>query len=99
MASRFKALFAQRKMALGWCSNVNNVRTNGLQHLFQVGKTFRNAQALPELFGHQQFPIANSHDRAVRNPVDGPHMLISDLAAADYGDAERSREISGHRSE
>src|SRR6266403_5347893 len=77
-------------MTLWRSCNVNNVRANGLQHRFQIGKAFRNAKAAPQLLRHEQFSIAKGNNFAIRNPVDGLHMLVGNLAATDYRDAKHS---------
>jgi hypothetical protein len=65
---------------------VDDVWPGRLPHLAQVGKALSNAKAFTQLLRHEQFPIANGQKFAIRDPMNGMHMLIGDLAAADYGD-------------
>ena len=88
MASELETLFCQGEMILGWSRNVNDIRSTRLQHFLQIGKAFRNAKALPQLLRHEQFPIANGYNPAIRNPMDGLHMLIGNFAATDDGDCQ-----------
>src|SRR6266404_8201186 len=90
MASRLETLAGQREMTLWRSCNVNDVRGRRLQHFFQIGKAFRNAKAAPQLLRHEQFSIAQGNNFAIRNPVDGLHMLVGNLAATDYRDAKHS---------
>jgi hypothetical protein len=62
-----------------------------LQHFLQIGKTFPNAKALPQLLRHEQFPVAKGNNFAIRNPVDGLHVLVGNLAAADERDPKGAR--------
>ena len=82
MASMLKTLFGQRKMALRWSCYVNDLRAGRLQHFLNIGKTFRNPQSFPQLFGHEQFPITESRNLAIRNPMNGLNVLVGDLTAA-----------------
>jgi hypothetical protein len=59
-----------------------------LQHFPQIGKAFGNAKPLSQLFGHQQFPIAKSHNLAIGDPIDGLYVLVSNLSAANYSDSQ-----------
>jgi hypothetical protein len=40
------------------------------------------------LLGHERFPIAKSHNFAIKDAMDGMYVLVGDLATADNGDAQ-----------
>ena len=54
----------------------------GAEHFSHVGEKRRDTKALRELLRHQHFPITNRRDLAIRNAMDGMHMLVRDLPAA-----------------
>jgi hypothetical protein len=85
-------------MALGRSRNVHDIGTDDVQHFLQIRKAHSNPTALTQLLGHERFPIAKSDNFAVRNAVDGLHMLVGDLATADEGDAKHLL-LRGQRSE
>lgn len=70
---------------------MNDVRRNGVQHLFQIREAFSNAETLSDLLGHKRFAIANGNDFAVRDPMDRRDVLVRDLAAAYECDPQGAR--------
>ena len=87
MTPRFEALLANRVMALRRRSNVDNIRLDQTKHFLHGRKAFRNTEPLAQLLGHEQLPIADRNDLAIRNPMDCMHMLIGNFAATDDGNA------------
>ena len=65
---------------------MNDIWRSRLQHLSQAGEALANAEAFAKLPRHEQFPIAKSHDLAIRDAMDGLHVLVGDLSTTDYGD-------------
>ena len=70
---------------------MNNIGPRRLQHFLEIGVGCRNPDSLPQLFGHEHFPIANRHDLAIRDPPDGVDMLVSHLPTTYYGNAQHCR--------
>jgi hypothetical protein len=85
VTSELKALLGELKMTLGRRCNVDHLRLSTSEHLGQVGKALRHVYSLTQLSGHEQFSIAKGYNRAIRNPSDSLHVLISHFAATDYG--------------
>jgi hypothetical protein len=81
-------LFTQRKVALRRRSDVDDLWFRDAQHLANIRESLRNTEALAELRGHEQFPIAHRNNPAAGDPLNGLNMLIGNLAAADDGYAE-----------
>src|SRR6266404_2743452 len=75
-------------MALWRRRNVKDVRNGRLEHLFKIRKTFRNSKAFPQLFGHEQFLIADGYNPATGDTLDGMHMLVGNLATTNDGNAK-----------
>jgi hypothetical protein len=71
---------------------VNDVRRNGVQHLFQIREAFSNTETLSDLPGHKRFGIANGNDFTVRDPMDRRDVLVRDLAAAYESHPQRARD-------
>ena len=67
---------------------MNDVRMANLEHLSDVGKTFRNTKTFAELLCHERFQITKSNQTAARNSTDRVDMLIRNLTATDEGDAQ-----------
>ena len=61
-----------------------------MQHLLQIGETSGNPKALAKLVSHVWFPIANHHNLAVRNAMNGLNMLVGNLSTTDYRYTEQS---------
>ena len=78
-------------MALWRGRNMNDIWRGSLQHFSQIGKTCGNSEALPQLLRHERFPIANRHNLAIRNAMNGLNMLVGNLSATDYRDPEHER--------
>src|SRR5215831_10978273 len=71
---------------------MNNIGPRRLQHFLEIGVGCRDPYSLPQLFGHEHFPIANRHDLAIRDPPDGVDMLVSHLPTTYYGNAKHCRQ-------
>src|SRR6266480_2508116 len=83
VTSEFKALPGELKMTLWRRCNVDHLRLSTSEHFLQIRKAFGNVKALTQLFGHQQFSIAERDYSAIRNPSDSLHVLICHLSASD----------------
>jgi hypothetical protein len=85
MDSTLETLFGQGEMALGRGGDVDNVHRRRLQHFPQVGKTSGDSEAFTELFGHEEFTIADGNNAAIRDPMDGLDMLIGNFTTTNDG--------------
>ena len=83
MSAGLQTLPGESKVALRRRGDMNDVGIRFPEHLSRIGKTSRNAKTLAELPRHEQFPVADGHDLAVRNSMDRLNMLVRDLTAAD----------------
>src|SRR6266568_3541733 len=88
VTSELKALLGELKMTLWRRCNVDHLRPSSSEHFLQIRKAFGNVKALAQLFGHQQFPVADRNYPAISNSTNGGNVLICHLSTSDYGYAK-----------
>src|SRR5262249_10888219 len=91
MGTVFKALASDRKVTVGWCRDVHDLRPRLVQEPPYIIERMPDLEPLSELSGHQVFPIADGHEVASLGPPDLLGVGISDLPATDNGHAKRHR--------
>src|SRR5438477_5944332 len=69
-------------MALRWSRNMDYLGCANSQRFLQIRKALADAETFTQLLGHEQFPIAESYDLAIRHPLNRRDMLICHLPAS-----------------
>src|SRR6266403_6146843 len=84
VAPEFKALFGELEMTWWRGCNVDHLRLSTAEHFLHISKAFGNVKALAQLFGHEQFLVADRDYLAIRNPMNRANVLIRYLSAPNY---------------